>query len=338
MSDLKTMGFSGLYGEDYQDPSAYGASAYRQYKPKIHGVDLPVGLVETYKDGADMLRTSAKGFHDIWKSLGGHPTQFGPKKAADHFLNHQFGWVPFVNDVLSTRKAYNNQDRALKQLARDNGKWVKRGGDVVRVEEDLDSFTDHWVHGPYVFPPLDGHLYRLIWNPVSGINQFGLTTFSTQVVRHIWFKGSFQYYIPSLRNEAWWRDSKNKSQYLHTMNVLRYYGVRISPTILWKITPWSWLVDWFTNTGHVIDNLSDGIQDNLIARYAYLMSHDITRAVNDSKIYLRDQTVHCIWYQEIDSKRRDEVDRFGLGSSNSELSVKQIAILAALGLSRGGNP
>jgi hypothetical protein len=336
MSDLKEMALSGPYGKDYQDASAYGASAYRQFKPKLQGVDLPVALVETYKDGADMLMQSAKGFHDIWKSLGGSATHFGPKKAADHFLNHTFGWVPFVNDVLQTHDAFNNQDRALRQLARDNGKWIKRGGNVVREQTTLDTFTDHWVHGPYVYPPLDGHLYRLVWNPISGINQFGLTTFTTQVDTRIWFKGSFQYYVPSLRNELWWKDSKNKSQYLHTFNVLRYYGVRISPTILWKITPWSWLVDWFTNAGSVIDNLSDGIQDNLIARYAYIMSHVKTHAVNDSKIYLRNQTVHCRWTQEIESKRRDEVSRFGLGSSNSELSVKQLAILTALGISRGG--
>lgn len=342
--DIDQAGWHGAYSGDYGDPSAYGAEAFDRFKPKLQGNDLLDALYET-KDLPGSIETSrraSKDFHEAWKSLGGHDFWFKPDHVAEHFLNHVFGWVPFLNDIKDTYRTYSTLDSGLKQLARDNGRWIKRSGTVRKEEETLDSFTDNELHGPYAWPALDGHLYRLVENPVTGINQFGITTFTRQTLKKVWFRGCFRYYIPGLEYELLdpsqrnlnFVDARGGYQYNHTINVARRFGFSLSPTFFWKILPWSWLADWGSNVGHVISNLSDNFYNQqLVARYAYLMEHDVIRSINDSKIFLRDgSTSHCIWYQEIDTKCRIEANPFGFSLNDEDLSLVQKAILLSLGV------
>lgn len=82
-------------------------------KPKIEQGGLFVAIAEL-KDVPRMLMTTAKGFHTLWtlsglgigraineRQLGRHLANWrmAPKVASNHFLNHAFGWVPFVKDV-----------------------------------------------------------------------------------------------------------------------------------------------------------------------------------------------------------------------------------------------
>jgi hypothetical protein len=111
--------------------------------------------------------------------------------------------------------------------------------------------------------------------------------------------------------------------------------------------PWSWLIDWFSNVGDVIANLSsNGIAD-LTYDYAYLMRHASTRTewslqIPQHKIAIfdgvpavdlpRSSTGSVTELKE--TKERVAATPFGFGVQFDDLSVRQIAILSALGLSR----
>jgi hypothetical protein len=130
------------------------------------------------------------------------------------------------------------------------------------------------------------------------------------------------------------------------MDRIRYFaaqadhlmGIRLTPETVWNLAPWSWAVDWFTNTGDIIHNISAFARDSLVMKYGYIMSHDHLdgycvmpggtnfngNITGGSVTYLRDR-----------KKRFPASPYFGFGTTGS-LSAGQKAILLALGLSRTG--
>jgi hypothetical protein len=118
----------------------------------------------------------------------------------------------------------------------------------------------------------------------------------------------------------------------------RAYGVVPGDTTLWNLTPWSWLADWFSNAGNVMQNIDAFLQNSLIMPYGYIC-HDITEeyqadwsgSVNRngwSPMTLSDYVVKH-------SYTRQQANPFGFGLSWDGLSLFQLSILAALGISRG---
>jgi hypothetical protein len=114
------------------------------------------------------------------------------------------------------------------------------------------------------------------------------------------------------------------------------FGLTISPELLWELTPWSWAVDWFTNTGDVISNISDSQKYGLVMPYGYMMEHSITKYTYEPVGWkLKDNlgTVQPISFVK-ETKRRKTAHPFGFGVTDSDLDSGQVAILSALGLSR----
>jgi hypothetical protein len=298
------------YGSNL-DPSPYGATGWNRFRPGKPTADLGVVLGEA-KDIPRMLKTSAKGFRDLWKSMGGHSTQFGPKKVADHWLNTQFGWLPFLNDVRKFHKTWQNADRKMERIRSNNGRWVKSGGtvDTQTSSEVLASSATNTAH----WPALASYLY-------ADPSKTGSHSVSRTESRRVWFEGSFKYYIPNVNSVEW------------EMKALRVlYGASVNPALLWELTPWSWLVDWFSNAGDVIANLDDNLAENLAARYAYVMqTHEITGEVN-STVRLKYGTLQGTWRFPVTWKSRVGASPFGFGLTSSDLSARQWSILGALGI------
>jgi hypothetical protein len=114
-------------------------------------------------------------------------------------------------------------------------------------------------------------------------------------------------------------------------------GLSLTPDIVWNLTPWSWAVDWFSNTGDVISNLTDWATDGLVLRYGYVMEHTIT---SDTYTYsgntgLIDGNVRVPPLTLVtETKIRRRANPFGFGITWDGLSPRQLAITAALGLTR----
>lgn len=323
---LKDVGIAGPYGPDYGDPSSYGASAYNRFRPKTSGFDGATAIGEL-RDLPGMLKSASKKFDHIYRGMGGSRKHlFMPKQLASDYLEYTFGWVPFLSDLGKLYNTYQNYDKILRRLRRQNNHWVKKGGSVLTKNEVTNREDLYLQDAPAVKPALVTYLYDF---PYSGRpNKWGNTIYETQTETDIWFEGCFKYYIPQLSDFG-------ASRYSLIRNYMQVYGLRISPSLVWNLTPWTWLADWFANTGDIIDNVTAAVQDRLVTKYAYIMGSSRRKRFNSSVIHLVGGSVNCLWHQRVDVKRRVSASPFGFSLKVDDFSTSQWAILTALGLSRG---
>jgi len=121
----------------------------------------------------------------------------------------------------------------------------------------------------------------------------------------------------------------------YIINRARYYGfTNVSPMLIWKLTPWSWMADWFGNVRQVIEHVLSGVNDNMVARYAYVSSHLVRKVRHHAYIFAYGGTRSMGFTQYVEIKNRDKASPFGFGLSAADLSNTQLGILAALGITR----
>jgi len=317
-TDLEAAGLLGPYASP-GDASPYGAEGWNKARPRPDSANAAQALYEL-KDLPDMLKKTAEGLKDIWNFLGGDPVHFGPKHVADHFLNHTFGWKPFLKDVQDLYGNWTDLAGKIEQVKRDNGRWVRRRRTVRR--QDTQTAVEI-SNTPAVWPSLSSYLYK--WRGSS----YGQTRHYKEIVDHVWFEGSFSYYLPAFdtkpENEYWGH------KFARSATVL---GLRYSPALVYKVMPWTWLSDWFHNGKHVIENINASAEDNLAAKYAFIMRHTSTRVVNDTTLYTVNGDKNLFWYQDIETKHREAASPYGFNLTWDNFSPSQLAILAALGISK----
>lgn len=118
--------------------------------------------------------------------------------------------------------------------------------------------------------------------------------------------------------------------------MLILYGVRVTPSTVWNLMPWSWLIDWATGFSSVLDYVTDRSFNNLTAKYAYAMKQTSTTIVHNHVARLVDGPVYMSWEQAIDSKCRQEASPFGFDLVKDDIidNPLRVAILSALGIGR----
>lgn len=310
-------------GTDYR-PEVYGG-----LRPRLETAGAGVFLAEA-RDLPRMMRTTSEGFHNIWTGLQGSPRhmRMQPQGAANQFLNAQFGWAPFTRDVHRFFDTYYNSQRYIDRITRRNGLWSRRK----RTFEKSDSTTVvEKRFGNAVQPFLPDNFYK-----GGEIDGLGWTNayheISTQTTRNVWAEGSFKYYRPEF-------DARGVNSYDSSINHVKrqmtLYGLRVTPSIIYQATPWSWLVDWFSNVGDVVERASDWGVDSIVAKYMYLMTHQ-TITTRVKHVFMFNSGPHVVEYEyKLETKQRQAADTpYGFGLSTLNLSDRQITILAALGSSR----
>lgn len=321
-TDMSDIGKAGPYGPGYGSGGSLGPAAYNRFKPKINTADLGQTLAE-YAQFVPMLKSSFKEYHNIWKSLGGDQQKkfLSPKAAGDSYLNHAFGWAPVIRDVGAAYDTYNKTGKDFRRLRKQNNRWEHRGGTIETTNErSAAQMFSGW--NSLVYPSLP---YYFFDQTAVGNGTHIYTECHQENSSRAWFEGRFKYYIPSL--------GKEESSYDKVMTDVQRYGLRVSPSLVWKVTPWTWLADWFGNAGDIISNAEDNFF-GLTSLYAYVMRTTLKRSVNNTTLLLKDGPVNCTWSQEIVTKTRHGSSHFGFGLDQGDFNPGQLAILAALGLSR----
>lgn len=111
-----------------------------------------------------------------------------------------------------------------------------------------------------------------------------------------------------------------------------YFGLNFSPSVVYELTPWSWLIDWFSNAGDCISNMTD--YNDLTAKYAYVMGSRESRFRIESEMYYHKTTLRDTFVHSLSRKQRVEANPFGFGLTWDALSARQLSILGALGIGR----
>lgn len=299
------------------DVTSLGATGWSRFRPGRPRASLGQFLGEI-RDIPRTLKTTAKGFADLWKSMGGRKGSMGnsSKKLSDHWLNTQFGWLPFLNDLNDFYTTAIKLEERLDQMRRENGRWVKRGG---TIRSDTETEEDGG-EGVYLYPALNTLLYRSSADGPYGTWQTVKTT--SQVA---WFEGKMRFYIPAFTGNS---ISDKARQMAHI------YGLTPGPSLVWELTPWSWLIDWVSNIGDCISNIDASLNQGAAAKYAYVMGTTQERVDVTASIFLKSGPVTLSNYASATRKTRRAASPFGFGLDISDLTGIQWSILGALGLSR----
>jgi hypothetical protein len=293
-----------------------GSVAIARCSPSNPTADTSVFLKETLTEGIPHA------FIGTLKSLAGMGNSSRRKALGDAYLNLEFGWKPFISDLEKSVEAIAHAEDIMSQYERDSGRVVRRGYYFPEFKEESESYirgnTTPW------------------YNPSSSVIDSsylnrGSVTRTERTFRKIWFKGAFTYYVPPVADPL----TREGVAYA-IIQARKVHGLSLTPDAIWNMTPWSWMVDWFSNTSEVLSNLSDWIIDNQVLRYGYIMEHS-----------LREWTYSFIGASApgaaivppvtlvTETKRRVRATPYGFGLSFDSFSNRQKAIVAALGLSRG---
>jgi hypothetical protein len=271
---------------------------------------LATALGELHSDGLPSLFGSvlfrSRGFAARGKALG------------SEYLNLEFGWKPFVSDLKDLCKVIVQAREKLAIYEANSGRYLGRHFEFpTEVTNTLSTLSNAAPS-----PALDTSFY--VGTPIKARTLHRLSTVEC------WFTGGYQYYLPPVT------DSREK--------IIRYsslaeklLGLRITPEVLWNLAPWTWLSDWFLNFGNVLSNVSAMSADNCVLRHGYIMcsKNTVDTYVHPGVNQLgHGNTGPIIQTFSTKSKMRRRATPYGFGVTWSGFTPRQIAILAALGVTR----
>lgn len=315
------------------DLEALGSRGYSKLRPKPEIVGLGQAIAEA-KDLPRMLKTTAKGFHDIWNAIrprirnnprGSRDMEkvMRPKWAADQFINHQFGWKPFLKDLNDLCNLVTDFQNHVARAKASNDKWFRKrfAEDVIEsstriMQEEKNKFNPSFKS--YFAPSFLGSLES---NSIS---------VHRQKMTRVWYEGCFRQYYPEFDDEKFMDPVLRPIRQALTLS-----GLNVSPSLVWKITPWTWLSDWFTNVGSDILRVQDMAGDTVVAKYMYLMRETYDRYEYQISQRWPSATISGTTYSEVRVKRRaTAASPFSYVLAPGGLSGTQLAILGALGITR----
>lgn len=313
-----------------------GARGWEKLRPKPDGADVFQSLVEI-REIPRMIRPLANGYHRLWDDLVRQNVrrprevdfltrlrdQQIPKRLSDSFVEANFGWRPFVNDVTKVVDTTIFYNQILNGNIEKNGKWQQR-----RFLED-DQITQ-----TVLFEQTTQGLNTQTWtSPSLGsfANYARIKIYREEFTR-IWYDGKFRYYYPEYVKIP----PSQLGALVRVQRALRMYGLRVSPTLLWKVTPWTWLADWLGGFGSNIQMVEDQLSGNVLAEYMYLMRETFARIRYSLALRFNDGiSTSLSAIREVRVRRREgQQSNFGFSANPAGLNSMQVAILAALGIGR----
>lgn len=241
------------------------------------------------------------------------------KDISNIHLAYQFGWKPLLQEIAQMIEIQINAQKYLQQLLRDENRPIRRRIVV------YDNFPD---------PQVSNHTSYGALRPVLTTQFYAYEPKVRRVYRsrdRIWASAQFRYWLPKGPRNIEYADRLLR----------RIKGGGISPSVLYNAVPWSWLIDWFFNFGDVLENMEAGVADRLVADRFYGMrtvqieSRDFVTA----GFYRKNGEVvnfHGSAVCSAHTKSRIKGDPFGFGTKQSDLSLLQLSILGALGISKLG--
>lgn len=248
------------------------------------------------------------------------------KDAGGEYLNWQFGLKPFANDLAKMALAVTSFHAKVEKF--------RQSSDLVVHKKAHLSETA--TNGVFAETTPNLKFPRCNATPVNFWNTFGLQAqVLTQTVQNVWFSGAYSYHLAEAHNFL----SKMERYEQLANNLL---GTRITPEVVWELTPWSWLIDWVSDAGIFFKNLSALSSDSLVLRFGYVMCETRTtwtKTVLAIPPFASDIVAPkaIVTKYELVSKQRRRASPYGFGLNPSAFSGTKWAILGALGMTKGPN-
>jgi len=308
----------------------YDSLAWDKLKPRVSKANVSQFLYEL-RDMPRMLKTTADDALSLWRQLGGNSdlnVVMNPKRIGDSFLNHEFGWVPFLDDLAKMYDTWQRSNDYISEITRDNGSWKRKRA---VLDHSRTSKLIGKIYHPSIMPFGNDIQGTCETKVIDGVPCKGYCELYEVVETKVWAVGQFTYYRPEfdmLAGEA--------QGYIGALRrLLTLYGARISPSVIYKVTPWSWLVDWFSQFGKFIQRADDFIVDGIVSRGLFLMRSMKRSVVKSSTAFFESGQRTFIWERSLETKVRKVADcPYGFDQTWGGLSLRQAAILGAIGISQ----
>nr|UJQ85017.1 MAG: hypothetical protein 1 [Leviviridae sp.] len=274
--------------------AAMGTTAIARTEPTNPTLDLSVTLGEMRAEGLPYLPGE----------LVREKTRLA-KAAGKDYLNIEFGWLPLISDLKKFAYIVQHHDELIRQYQEGAGKIHDRSYEWPIEEENYSE------NGSFqAFPASAGSFTG------GGRHQYRW--------RRTWFEAEYIYYLPT-------GNTVNDKIRRFGSYARKLYGLDLNPEVLWNLAPWSWATDWFFNTGDIMHNISAFMTDGLVMRNAYIMCHEGKITTDQGKNPNGGSQIKTALSE---SKTRIAATPYGFGVSYEGLSLRQKAVIAALGLSR----
>lgn len=282
---------------DRQSVSAATAKLLARTHPGRTAIALPSAIGEL-KDLPRELLALVKAYN------AKRPLRIGnahPSNQGKAYLAWKFGWEPIIRDIatlLDAQKAIDKRIRELNAL-RNNGGSTRRLKIHSATESDSSTSTLFTMPG-----------VSLSWrrSRITTIEQWGTVK-----------------WVPSQALKEMPRSQMNR---LAADAVYGLSGNHFSD--VWQLMPWSWLIDYFSNVGNLIENSANRVP--VIPTDICIMTHRVTK-------YDWTRTDSTSWASggagsaTYESKER-QLGSLSLSASIPMFSVGQLSILGALVASR----
>ncbi len=308
------------------DINHYGSKAINNSLPTKPGFSLATFLGELTEGLPAILGL------DTLKSRGERVRASGGE-----YLNVEFGWKPLLSDLQKAVGQLANANRIIRQFERDGGKLVHRTFRFPTIVGDTANISDMRTgsNGLYGFSTSA--------NRSAAFSSSRDGRAPNEVIREqlssqdIYFRGAFQYAV--IEGHTF---SDKLAEFEQKSQIL--LGTRVTPEVLWNLAPWSWLADWSFNIGDIISNSTYLSSDGLVMKYGYLMRHTmaynryiIPRGARFASLAaggkgVETGPIYTVFGRE--TKERYKATPYGFGLNPSDFSLKQWAILGALGLTK----
>jgi hypothetical protein len=291
-----------------------GTKAIAFVKPTNNVANLATDLVEIRQEGLPHLQGAS-----LWEEK-----TLNAKAAGSEYLNQEFGWSPLVSDVRGASYAAANASKLLAAYERNSHKITRR-----RYEFPTTR-TESWSQFA-----TGAHCVSNQQLSLDIVSQYPLGKVYKQTIAYTrrWFSGAFTYHLPlGFKSRYKLIRAGSKAGPL--------LGIELTPEVVWNATPWTWALDWFSDTGDVVSTYSDMAVDGLVIKYGYIMEH--TRH-EDNYYFVPDTLANVLpgssiqlpFYSVlVETKRRRRATPFGFEIGWNGLSFRQLAIAAALGITR----
>jgi len=321
-SDMERIGYKNIdrkFGDKNESQLLVdGTNAISYDNPFNPASNLGTSLAETLRGDIPSIPGIQlwKGKVKALKALGGE------------YLNYQFGWAPLKDEVSSVVNAARHHRDLMKQYHKGEGSDSHRRFDYPLQRSVISSDPQQ-----FFYPQIPGG-GEVVGGP-AGENSWRRVSLVKETKK--WFEGCYTYALPS-DTDSWKKALGFGSQ------ADQLYGLSLSPDVLWELTPWSWAVDWFSNAGEVVNNVTNFGLAGLVLRYGYIMCESIEtiKVEQWGTSYLSGPGSGKPYIQpgastsevETITKVRFPASPFGFGIGWEGLSPTQLAITAALGITR----
>lgn len=329
---MSNSGFTSvLYHGPYSTVSGRGwVTPTSSVKPQWLGPSFaPLDKIELWSYGAKAIAATKPGQPDfsaptfIGELREGLPRMAGmsllrdrvdiARRSGREYLNVEFGWRPLIDDLRAIGRTIKDSSEIRASYLRGSGALQRRSWGL--PEETLSGIST--VSGTAWY---------------AGNTVTCNTTASWTQTKRVWFRGRFRYYIAdgddiAARFERW-------NQYGNRLAGLSYHDL---PSTVWELAPWSWFVDWFADVGDLISNIGLLGHDGVLLDYGYLMCEQeaatqVRMTPFGGSYPVAGKAVGFDY--RIRWRQRGRASPYGFGLRDTDLSARQLAILAALGIDR----